>query len=234
VASPTTDDLAGVWGSGASDVWAVGAGVIHWDGTAWSVPAGAPRGPLSSVAGSGPGDVWAVGDSAWRWDGAAWSSLPSAAPKMQRVALGGPGDAWVLSEGVPAGVYHWGGAAWALSSPPAGGVLTGLWASGPNDVTVVGWFSNASNHGFPDAIDLHWDGSAWTRTYFRVSLSFTAVWGSRAGDLWKVGHYGVVVHNGDVVPSPLIGHTRLLSVGGSDEGHVWAVGAGGVIARLRP
>ena len=32
VPSPTTVDLADVWGSAANDVWAVGGAILHFDG----------------------------------------------------------------------------------------------------------------------------------------------------------------------------------------------------------
>ena len=63
VSSGTTDDLIGLWGSSATDVWAVGYSgtILHWDGNSWS---GAPSGTtadLTSVWGSGSGDVWVAG-----------------------------------------------------------------------------------------------------------------------------------------------------------------------------
>jgi hypothetical protein len=45
VTSGTTSTLYGVWGSGANDVWAVGAGgvVLHWNGSAGSVTTASPN-----------------------------------------------------------------------------------------------------------------------------------------------------------------------------------------------
>src|SRR6185436_15168757 len=63
VASGTPNHLYGVWGSGPSDVWAVGdvGTILHWDGSAWwKVPSGTTH-DLRGVWGSGPSDVWAVG-----------------------------------------------------------------------------------------------------------------------------------------------------------------------------
>jgi len=57
----TTSFLAGVWGSGRSDVWAVGSGIRHWDGSAWSnVGVGYPI-DLRAVWGSATDDLWAIG-----------------------------------------------------------------------------------------------------------------------------------------------------------------------------
>lgn len=54
--------FTGVWGSSQGDVWAVGSGIVHYDGTDWvrsSVDTGGLG--LSAVWGSGPKDIWVVG-----------------------------------------------------------------------------------------------------------------------------------------------------------------------------
>jgi hypothetical protein len=75
VPSGTTDTLYGVWGSSASDVWAVGGGtkgrVLRYTGSAWTdVPSGTTKylNAVSGASGSGP---WAVGRDgvAIRWRG---------------------------------------------------------------------------------------------------------------------------------------------------------------------
>jgi hypothetical protein len=69
VSSGTTNNLWGIWGSGASDVWAVGNSdvafvgtILHWDGSAWTSVSSGTTSHLYGVWGSGPSDVWAVGD----------------------------------------------------------------------------------------------------------------------------------------------------------------------------
>ena len=39
VPTASTTSIRGLWGSGASDVWAIGDSntIQHWDGTVWSV-----------------------------------------------------------------------------------------------------------------------------------------------------------------------------------------------------
>ena len=41
-------------GSGPSDVWAVGAGILHWDGSAWTAATIVTMIYLLGVWGSGP------------------------------------------------------------------------------------------------------------------------------------------------------------------------------------
>lgn len=54
--------LAAVWGSGPSDVWAVGSGgmTAHWDGAAWKAFETPVKNTFRAVWGTGPTDVWAV------------------------------------------------------------------------------------------------------------------------------------------------------------------------------
>src|SRR5262249_18609982 len=74
--------LCGIWGSGESDVWAVGAStILHWDGSAWMRVSSSATNGLSGVWGSGGSDVWAVGvfGTILHWDGSAWMRVSSSA-----------------------------------------------------------------------------------------------------------------------------------------------------------
>jgi len=78
----------GVWGSGPTDIWAVGfhnlnnaAPVIfHYDGTGWARDASVadtfPWPPLSDVWGTSASNVWAVGYGGWisHFDGSRWTN----------------------------------------------------------------------------------------------------------------------------------------------------------------
>jgi hypothetical protein len=65
VPSGTTANLAGIWGSGPNDVWAVGGSgtILHWNGSAWSSVSSCITNNLNGVWGSGANDAWAVGYS---------------------------------------------------------------------------------------------------------------------------------------------------------------------------
>jgi hypothetical protein len=61
---PQGNRLMGVWGSGASDVWAVGDSgtILHWNGSAWSSATSGTANTLTGVWGSAS-NAWAVGRS---------------------------------------------------------------------------------------------------------------------------------------------------------------------------
>ena len=72
--------LNSVWGTGSTNMYAVGAGgrIIRFDGTSWTNMVSPTTRALYKIAGSGPNDVWAVGDSVvLRFDGTQWAMAPS-------------------------------------------------------------------------------------------------------------------------------------------------------------
>jgi hypothetical protein len=55
-----------IWVVGADDVWLVGAGVFHWDGSGWRAVK-APEGRFGDVRGTSATEVWIAGDAGlWR------------------------------------------------------------------------------------------------------------------------------------------------------------------------
>lgn len=103
----TAQRLNAVWGSGPSDVWAVGGfGTIrHFDGTAWQIVDSPTADDLNAVWGSGPNDVWAAGDygTILHFDGMTWRPTSTAWPLGQKPHLYGiwgsaPNDVWVVGQ----------------------------------------------------------------------------------------------------------------------------------------
>ncbi|PYO75991.1 MAG: hypothetical protein DMD63_15490, partial [Gemmatimonadetes bacterium] len=59
----TTQILRAVWGTSASDVWAVGnlRTIIHYDGSSWSTVRSETTDILMDVWGSSSSNLWSVG-----------------------------------------------------------------------------------------------------------------------------------------------------------------------------
>ena len=71
--------LYSVWGSSATNVFAVGANgrILRYNGTSWTAMNSPTNRNLARVAGSGANDVWAVGDSVLvHFDGTQWTNFP--------------------------------------------------------------------------------------------------------------------------------------------------------------
>src|SRR5215472_7469425 len=112
---PTGNNVRAIWGSGASDVWAVGFGgtILHCDGSGWtSVPSGTTS-SLNSVWGSEADDVWAVGavGTILHWDGSAWTRVPSGTTNELHGVWGSEADdVWAV--GFVGTILHGDGGAW--------------------------------------------------------------------------------------------------------------------------
>src|SRR5580704_2485482 len=206
-----------VWGSGPSDVWAVGGAslfvpvptaLLHWNGCVWSPVASGTSAVLNAVWGSAPNDVWAVGGG----------------------SASGPTD----GNFGPSVILHWNGSVWSSASwsPPPGDstVLQGVWGSGPDDVWAVG--SASLDPAAHQTAVLHWDGKTWTVVDLNglTPDGLDAVWGSGPNDVWAVGFQerdlpqSAIVHwDGSAWSMVLCPTTQPLSaVWGSGPSDVWA------------
>jgi hypothetical protein len=174
--------LTSIWGSSATDVFAVGedvrcaescvveSGILHYDGTSWSTQL-THTGILR--------DVWA----------------------------GSPTDAFAVGADYPAYLatfLHNGGTGWAPMPATAvdleGGLILGLWGSSGTDVFAVGslWPFDA---GYYEAYVAHYNGTGWSPIQvgpgscspngggFRCNVELSDVWGSSATDVYAVGNY---------------------------------------------
>jgi len=198
-----------------SDAWAVGtAGIVRWNGTAWSAVSttGLPAVRMNAVSASGAADAWIVGSvkasgysnrlgTALHWDGTAWSvlapTLPSRSDLRDVVALSAT-NAWAVGKiGVLSLVEHWDGTAWtqvAVPEPTDGysNGLVSVSARAANDIWAVGTYvANARN----ETYSLHFDGAAWSvvpmpkapQTTTFPTYTLTSVVALSATDAWAVG-----------------------------------------------
>ncbi|MBL8969979.1 MAG: hypothetical protein JNK56_05330 [Myxococcales bacterium] len=102
---PATGESTGLfklWGTGASDVTAVGDRglALHHDGAAWTVQPTGDLADLISVWGRAPDEQLAVGGRAngrlARWDGAAWTGETFGVPGLSGVWMDADGAATVV------------------------------------------------------------------------------------------------------------------------------------------
>jgi len=130
--------LYGLWGTGATDVWAVGGDpdgvgprpvLLHWDGEEWTpapVPVEAANRMIYKVWGTATDDVWACGQGgvilhfdgdAWTWqDSGTLGTLLTIQGDSPTVAVGGGGVSAIIAERGDDGVW---------TEPPFTGVNPG-------------------------------------------------------------------------------------------------------------
>lgn len=152
-ATPTDEDLWGVWGARPDDVWAVGgagrsegqATLMRYDGEAWSlVPLPELERPnvwaLFKVWGTAADDVWVVGQhgAILHYDGEAWGEH-GAGTSEDLIALWGTGPDRILAVGgrSSAVVARYDGEGWESESLAPLPGLNGVW-TGDGDTFYVG------------------------------------------------------------------------------------------------
>lgn len=142
------NQLYGVGGSSANDVWAVGT----------TVNAGEPRGSRHPLA--------------LHWNGSSWASVsipnpPSGSAILRSVAAISPTDAWAVGSqsGYSTPVaYHWNGSVWSVVATPTVGtsgnnLFYRVAALDAARVWAVGYRSGGSG---PQPLVERWNGTSWT------------------------------------------------------------------------
>ena len=209
VTSPSSNALKAVACSSASDCWAVGSNIQHWDGTSWSIvtsPAGA-----ASVTCASPAECWAVGSAnnqtlIQRWDGTSWVIVTSPNSGtlgnfLNGVTCASASDCWAVGgfiysdNGFPFPTYHfqsltehWDGAGWSVVSSPNApdSSLAAVTCASASDCWAVGpW-------GISQIIE-HWDGNSWAIVVSPNTgenyVSLTGVACGSSSECWAVGWY---------------------------------------------
>ena len=152
-------ELYELWGSGASDVFAVGNGgvVSHFDGVEWTAqPTPPSTGNLRAVWGISSDEVYAVGErgSLIRFDGTRWSTVETGTSEtLTGVWADSQREIWTVSA---TGVRRFDGEQWTpmLSLDALAEGRSWISATGPSDVWVSG--------GREGMVWRH-DGLRWTR-----------------------------------------------------------------------
>lgn len=141
VRSPTSQALLHVWGTGAQDILASGAGgtLVHFDGRSWSAQKSGTEADLYRVWGSARDDVWVAGTGGTllHYDGGAWSVVPSGVP-VHLYGLWGSARNDVWAAGDQGTLLHYDGSAWARVESPTASRLRSVWGSRWDFVWAVG------------------------------------------------------------------------------------------------
>jgi hypothetical protein len=228
VPSPTWD-LAGVWGQSASDVFAVGNVIIHFDGVAWSIQATGPNADLrlADVWGSSGTDVFAVGASGTilHYDGVAWTPQASGTTYDLRSVWGSSGRDVFVAGGNS--ILHYDGTAWSTLAATPEAEFTALWGDTPTTIFALG----IAPSGYRAYL---YDGAAWNLMADQVQAN--SLWGSSPADVYAVGLGGRGVHHYDgrwwSQTYPGNAGYENAAVGGTSGANVFVVGNRGSVLRF--
>jgi hypothetical protein len=215
--------LHGIWGSSAKDVYAVGVGILHYNGTTWSPINIVTSEDLLAVSGSSARNVWAVGHNGavFHYNGAHWRKINCGSSEQLN-------DVWVFSEhdvyviGSGGLLLHYNGINWKQINCGTQKDLHSIWASSPHDIFLS---ANPS----PGAI-MHFDGKSWRSMDYPEGNGISGLWGFSPTNVFASGQ-GVLLHyNGNSwtkMYTPDGG--RYHTVWGSSPRDLWAGGDDGKI-----
>ena len=247
--------LADVWGSSASDVYAVGriardSGVdynaIHFDGTNWtpfyimfaSNPGTIGPPELHGVFGFSSSDVWAVGVGGVvaHFDGSSWNTIclgigencSGLLPNGEMLfEVWGTSSSDLYAVGDLGAIVHYDGRNWTKMASGTVLPLQAVWGSSSTNVYATGI-------GFGTALwtVVQYDGTMWKDiTVDQAPLnSTTGIWGSDWNDVYVVGDFADHFDGSNwmriSVPDTLY---TMHGVGGSASNNVFIVGSFGVV-----
>jgi len=219
MSSETPDDLYGVWGSSASDVFAVGpyGTILHYNGSIWSSMSSGTTDRLNGVWGSSASDIFVVGANGTilHYNGSDWTAMTSGTTdSLYGVWGSSASDIFVV--GANGTILYYNGSIWSSMSSGTTDWLNGVWGSSASDVFAVG----------DTGTILHYNGSTWSSMSPGTTDWLNGVWGSSASDVFAVGAYGTILYyNGSIWSSMSSGTTDwLYGVWGSSANDIFVVG----------
>jgi hypothetical protein len=192
--------------------------ILRFDGTSWTtrfstLAAGISGSAPNAQSHVSPGESYFVSCWNWgRWDGADWSvvdqgfsfcdvydtyALRDAQGRLHWWAVGNNGGSngiriWCFDTNTMSFGGHQ-GYCFAEGNGSNIGSASGIWASGPDDVYVIGTLGTVS--GGPRAGRVyHFDGIQWSRLTDVGDIIPRGVWGTSSEDVWLVGSNGRVLH----------------------------------------
>ncbi len=198
--------LLGVWGSSATDVWAVGGDprtgtgplVLHYDGTTWTkLDAGVRNVDLWWVHGFAGGPVFMSGSKGTilRFENGTFQTMTTPGTSIVFGMWGASADdVWAVGGNFSGGgfAWHYDGTAWtANAGVPADIASMGtLWKVNGRSSTDL-WISGTSG------ATLHWDGTAFERTDIPVEAPLLSIAGNADYFVTAGGAFDGVLYEND-------------------------------------
>ncbi len=226
--SGTTQNLWGIWGADASNIWAVGnAGtILKWNGSTWTPQTSGTSQPLFAVWGTDVNNVWVIGNAGTilKWDGSTWSPQTSGTTKYMDGLWGTDvNNVWTVGE--TGTILKWDGSTW---SPQSSGTSDFLYRAGGVDASNI-WAVGAFG------VIRKWNGTSWIGQTqpLGAGVALFDVWANASNSAWTVGGNGNILRwNGSTWTVQASGTTQLLrGLWGIDVNNVWTMGNAGTIIK---
>ncbi|MFA5367277.1 MAG: hypothetical protein WC333_05315 [Dehalococcoidia bacterium] len=213
-------NLFGIWGSSATDVFAVGYDVIlHYDGTNWTLWQSGCE--LYDIWGTASNNIYAVGTGGkiLYYDGYSWQEMGSGTGE-DLLGIWGTSPNNLYAVGTHGTILNYNGVdSWQTISGGNQQILYGIWGSAYNNIYIVG-ASNSSK-----GLILHYNGTAWSETETSTN-PLKGIWGSYAANIYAVGDDGTILQYTGSNWNPRTSGTtyNLNDIWGTSSSNIYAVG----------
>ena len=226
-------ELRAIWGSSPDDIWVVGSGIGHFDGTSWSKIDLPFTVNLNAVWGSSPKDVWAVGAEGQilRYTSGRWLAYAASPTKtlLRGIWGSGPNDVWAVGYDV---VLHFDGQSWTVDRNAPSERYSSVHGQAGKAPYL------ASENGGSLAIITRDAAGSWGPPSGPGHASFSAqdVWCAPDGSAFGVGQPGVAYRCDDkgctrLAMPPEFADVNLRAVWGSSPSRVFLVSYQGAVLR---
>jgi len=187
--------IGGIWGSGPSDVYVVGAEglLVRFDGQKWTKINPGTTAALHDVWGSGPSDVFVVGVSGTvlRYDGVTWKAMASGTKASLRSVWGsGPTRVFAVGKGDTGSVgLRYDGTKWSEVTALAQHrvTLTDVTGVGEKRAVAVGYYYDGNKYNMAQQVACKLVSGAWTCSGPQAGGEVFAAWLMPAGGSYLVG-----------------------------------------------
>jgi photosystem II stability/assembly factor-like uncharacterized protein len=177
---PQGQRLSAIWGTSASDIWAVGDGgvALHYDGQTWSWMSSGTKQNLNGVWTAAPGSTWMVGDAGTvlRFDGSKFVSEPSGVTGNLNSVWGAAANN-LFAVGDGGTIVQRNATTWSAQTSTVTNDLYRVIGSDAQNVWAVGQGSTVLAN----------KGSGWQKQTAPTISPLTDVWTAGPNDVWVVG-----------------------------------------------
>jgi len=174
--SGTKASFRAVWGTSASDVFAVGekGTILHYDGKSWTPQQSGTTQHLNAIHGTSSNNVFVVGDkgSVLQFDGSRWVPHGSGETRdLNGVWVASASEVFVTGDkGV---LLHYEGNKWGGQAVGGSFDVNAIWGTSPTDVYAAGYDKSAGILQTQNYL-LHYDGRKWITKAVRLYHPFLA------------------------------------------------------------
>jgi len=242
----STKTLYAIWGTSASNVYAVGmdGALLHCDGTTWTAEISSTTEKLNAIWGVNETNIYVVGDNGALLHktaaGTTWAVETESLKDVDGSNLSttdfysvrGSSAANVYMGSINGWFIRFNGTAWTEydPAPPTGSSkIAGIW---PFNSTNIYCSTAAGDYGRV----FHYDGNSWEQVYGGgAGIALYSIWGNTISDIYVAGSTGLILQfNGTEWLTIGSGTTqKLYSIWGSSASNVFAVGVQGTIVHNR-